>query len=66
MAKGKKRYAVIVDGEPGAFGTSMGATVDELLRNAQEALRMWAEDALADGEALPAQLRGGREGAGCS
>ena len=62
MAKGKTRYAVVIDGEPGAFGlwvpdmpgcTSMGATVDELLQNAQEALRMWAEDALADGETLP-------------
>lgn len=61
MARGKTRYAVVVDGEPGAFGlwvpdmpgcTSMGATVDELLQNAQEALRMWAEDALADGETL--------------
>jgi predicted RNase H-like HicB family nuclease/predicted RNA binding protein YcfA (HicA-like mRNA interferase family) len=63
MAKAKTRYAVVIDGEPGAFGlwvpdmpgcTSMGATVDELLQNAQEALRLWAEDALADGEALPA------------
>jgi predicted RNase H-like HicB family nuclease len=63
MAKTKTRYAVVIDGAPGAFGlwvpdmpgrTSMGATVDELLRHAQEALRMWAEDALADGEALPA------------
>ena len=63
MAKTKTRYAVVIDGEPGAFGlwvpdmpgcTSMGATVDELLQNAQEALRLWAEDALADGEALPA------------
>lgn len=63
MTKGKTGYAVVVDGEPGAFGlwapdlpgcTSMGTTLDELLQNAQEALRMWAEDALADGEALPA------------
>ena len=62
MAKGKTRYAVVIDGEPGAFGlwvpdmpgcASMGTTVDELLQNAQEALRMWAEDALADGETLP-------------
>jgi predicted RNase H-like HicB family nuclease len=60
---GKTRYAVVIDGEPGAFGlwvpdmpgcTSMGATVDELLQNAQEALRMWAEDALAEGETLTA------------
>ncbi len=62
MAKAKTRYAVVIDGEPGAFGlwvpdmpgcTSMGETVDELLQNAQEALRLWAEDALADCEALP-------------
>ena len=63
MAKIKTRYAVVIDGEPGAFGlwvpdmpgcTSMGETVDSLLLNAQEALRMWAEDAAADGEPLPA------------
>jgi predicted RNase H-like HicB family nuclease len=56
------RYAVVVDGKPGAYGvwvpdmpgcTSMGSTTDEALRNAQEAIRLWAEDALADGEALP-------------
>ncbi len=63
MAKAKTRYAVVIDGKPGAFGlwvpdmpgcTSMARTVDDLLLKAQEALRMWAEDALADGEALPA------------
>lgn len=63
MAKAKTRYAVVIDGEPGAFGlwvpdmpgcTSMGETVEGLLLNAQEALRLWAEDALADGEPLPA------------
>jgi predicted RNase H-like HicB family nuclease len=63
MSKVRTRYAVVVDGEPGAFGlwvpdmpgcTSMGATVDDVLQKAQEALRMWAEDAAADGEALPA------------
>ncbi len=61
-AKAKTRYAVLIDGEPGAFGlwvpdmpgcTSMASTLDGLLRNAQEALRLWAEDAAADGEALP-------------
>jgi predicted RNase H-like HicB family nuclease len=59
MAKATTRYAVVIDGEPGAFGmwvpdmpgcTSMGRTFDALLRNAQEALRLWAEDAIADGE----------------
>ncbi len=63
MAKAKTRYAVVIDGEPGVLGlwvpdmpgcTSMGETVESLLPNAQEALRLWAEDALADGETLPA------------
>ena len=63
MAKARTRYAVVVDGEPGAFGlwvpdmpgcTSMGETVDDVLQKAQEALRMWAEDAATDGETLPA------------
>jgi len=62
MARAKTRYAVVIDGKPGAFGlwvpdmpgcTSMGKTIDGLLQNAQEALRMWVEDALAGGEALP-------------
>lgn len=62
MTKPTTRYVVIVDGEPGALGlwvpdmpgcTSMGETLDELLQNAQEALRMLAEDALADEEPLP-------------
>ena len=59
MAKPETRYVVIIDGEPGALGlwvpdmprcTSIGGTLDELLQNAQEALRMWAEDAPADEE----------------
>jgi predicted RNase H-like HicB family nuclease len=52
----------LVDGSPGTYGvvvpdlpgcTSGGKTIDEALRNAVEAVRLWAEDALADGEALP-------------
>jgi predicted RNase H-like HicB family nuclease len=63
MAKTRTRYAVVVDGVPGAFGlwvpdmpgcTSMGESVDDVLQKAQEALRLWVEDALADGEPLPA------------
>jgi predicted RNase H-like HicB family nuclease len=63
MAKPTTRYVVIIDGEPGALGlwvpdmpgcTSMGETLDGLLQNAQEALGMWAEDALAQEEHLPA------------
>ena len=30
-----------------------GSTTDEALRNAVEAVRLWAEDAIADGEPLP-------------
>ncbi len=57
------RYVALVDGEAGAYGvvvpdlpgcTSGGATTDEALRNAIEAVRLWAEDAIADGEELPA------------
>ncbi len=56
------RYVAIVDGKPGAFGvvvpdlpgcTSAGATVDDALRNAVEAVTLWIEDARADGEKIP-------------
>ncbi|MEA2872836.1 MAG: hypothetical protein QOH67_2812 [Hyphomicrobiales bacterium] len=56
------RYVAIVDGAPGAYGvvvpdlpgcTSGGATVDEALRNAVEAVTLWVEDARADGEKIP-------------
>jgi predicted RNase H-like HicB family nuclease len=56
------RYIGIVDGEKGAYGivfpdlpgcTSMGETIDQVVRNAVEAVRMWVEDALSDGEAVP-------------
>jgi predicted RNase H-like HicB family nuclease len=55
------RYVAIVDGKPGAFGvvvpdlpgcTSGGATVDEALRNAVEAVTLWVEDARADSEEI--------------
>ena len=57
------RYVALVDGEAGAYGvvvpdlpgcTSAGATTDEVLRNAIEAVRLWAEDAIAHDEELPA------------
>ena len=63
MNKAKTRFVVVIDGKPGAFGlwvpdmpgcTSMGKTMDDALKNAQEAVRMWAEDAIADGESVPA------------
>jgi predicted RNase H-like HicB family nuclease len=53
------RYVALVDGKPGSYGptvpdlpgcTSAAATTDEVLRRATEAVRLWAEDALADGE----------------
>jgi len=56
------RYVALVDGEVGAYGvtvpdlpgcTSAGRTTDEALRNAIEAVRLWAADAIADGEELP-------------
>ena len=56
------RYIALVDGKAGAYGvvvpdlpgcTSAGSTTDEALRKAVEAVRLWAEDAIDDGEALP-------------
>jgi len=56
------RYVALVDGEADAYGvtvpdlpgcTSGGSTTDEALRHAIEAVRLWAEDAIADGEELP-------------
>ena len=56
------RYIALVDGKKGAYGvtvpdlpgcTSAGYTTDEALRNALEAVRMWAEDAAVQGEAIP-------------
>src|SRR5580693_2577221 len=55
------RYVALVDGNAGAYGvtvpdlpgcTSAGDTTDEALRNAIDAVRLWAEDALAEGAAL--------------
>jgi predicted RNase H-like HicB family nuclease len=57
------RYVALVDGEAGAYGvmvpdlpgcTSAGDKTDEALHHAIEAVRLWAEDAIADGEELPA------------
>ena len=56
------RYIALVDGRPGAYGvivpdlpgcTSGGRSTDEALRRAVEAVRLWAEDAISDGEKLP-------------
>ena len=56
------RYIALIDGKAGAYGvvvpdlpgcTSAGRTTDEAMRNAVDAVRLWAEDARADGERLP-------------
>ncbi len=56
------RYIALVDGKAGAYGvvmpdlpgcTTAGSTTDEALRNAVEAVRLWVEDAINDGEVLP-------------
>jgi predicted RNase H-like HicB family nuclease len=56
------RYVALIDGKAGAYGvvvpdlpgcTSGGRSIDAALRNAVNAVRLWAEDARADGEALP-------------
>ena len=56
------RYIALVDGKTGAYGvvvpdlpgcTSAASTTDEALSNAVEAVRLWAEDAIDDGETLP-------------
>ena len=55
-------YVALIDGKPGAFGavvpdlpgcTSAGQNFDEAVTHAVEAVRLWIEDALADGEAIP-------------
>ena len=55
-------YVSLIDGKLGAFGivvpdlpgcTSGGASVDEAVTHAIEAVRLWIEDARADGEAIP-------------
>ena len=56
------QYVALIDGRQGAYGvvvpdlpgcTSAGNTIDEARRNAIEAVRLWMEDAEADGEELP-------------
>lgn len=56
------RYTALIDGKSGAYGvvipdipgcTAMGATIEEALANAAEALRDFAGIAQEDGEALP-------------
>ena|SRR5947199_2355743 len=56
------QYVALIDGKQGAYGvvvpdlpgcTSAGNTIDEARRNAIEAVRLWIEDAEADGEELP-------------
>lgn len=55
-------YVALIDGESGNFGvvvpdlpgcTSAGDTVEDALRNAAEVVRLWCDDAQADGESIP-------------
>jgi predicted RNase H-like HicB family nuclease len=57
------RYVALVDGHAGAIGvvvpdlpgcSSGGATIDEALRNAQEAVSLWVDEMLAQGGKVPA------------
>ena len=57
------RYPVLIDGEDRAYGVvfpdlpgcvAMGATVDEVLTNAEEAVRDWVESMEAHGQVIPA------------
>jgi predicted RNase H-like HicB family nuclease len=57
------RYTALIDGESGAYGvvvpdlpgcTAMGATIEEALAHAVEALRDWVEVMESDGKAVPA------------
>lgn len=57
------RYIAIIDHAEGMFGayfpdapgcTAMGATEDEVIRDAADALAEWASDELADGRPLAA------------
>ena len=56
------RYVALIDGKEGAYGvvvpdlpgcTSQGKTLDMAYRNTIEAIRLWVEDALEDGEKIP-------------
>ncbi len=56
------KYIALLDGKPGAYGvvvpdlpgcTSAGKDFDQAYRNAIEAVRLWIEDAEADGEKPP-------------
>jgi len=56
------RYIALIDGKAGTYGVTVpdlpgcnsgGATTDEALRNAVEAVRIWIEDAREEGESIP-------------
>lgn len=56
------RYVALVDGQAGAYGVVMpdlpgcssgGATVDEAVRNAQEAVSLWVDEMIAQGGEVP-------------
>jgi predicted RNase H-like HicB family nuclease len=56
------RYVALVDGRAGAYGvvvpdlpgcSSGGATVDEALLNARNAVSLWADEMIAQGGEIP-------------
>lgn len=48
----KRRYGAWFPDLPGCVAT--GRSIEELSRNAADAIRLWAEDAIESGEVLPA------------
>ena len=55
-------YFALIDGKAGAYGvwfpdlpgcTAMGATIDQAVANAADAMRDWVEVTLAKGDAIP-------------
>ena len=56
------KYPALIDGEAGAYGAvfpdlpggvAMGYTMDEVVRNAEDAMRDWTTSMEANGQAVP-------------
>ena len=56
------KYPVLIDGEAGAYGAvfpdlpgcvAMGCTLDEVMRNAEDAMRDWIAGMEANGQKVP-------------
>jgi predicted RNase H-like HicB family nuclease len=57
------KYPVLIDGKAGAYGVvfpdlpgcvAMGSTIDEAMRNAEDAMRDWVESMKSYDQAIPA------------